>query len=161
MGKTEENKIKADDVNYAIYKIGDWDNDYEINQVGLSSEIPVTENTMDHVKLSMDEIRRAEFEIDNKTVNGSVAIAFQLNSKIQEMDLADAIELEQKEFDNITEELANVELMDNDDEISLDSKDYLIYKLEKECHVTKSIPANDFTKKYHDMEIKKIEDALN
>ena len=45
--------------------------------------------------------------------------------------------------------------------IPLESEDYLIYKLEKECHVTTSIPANEFTKKYYQDEIKRIEDALD
>ena len=38
---------------------------------------------------------------------------------------------------------------------------YLIYKLEKDCHVTTSIPANDFTKKFYQDELKRIEDALD
>ena len=40
-----EEIIRIDDINYAIYKIGEWKNDYEINQIGLSKEIPVTKNT--------------------------------------------------------------------------------------------------------------------
>ena len=56
-------KINVDDINYAIYKIGEWQNNYEINQIGLSREIPVTKNTLTHVKMSMDEIRKSEFNI--------------------------------------------------------------------------------------------------
>ena len=54
-----------------------------------------------------------------------------------------------------------MELLSDDDTISLDSEEYLIYKLEKECHVTTSIPANEFTKEFHKQELKKIEEALD
>ena len=93
--------INFDNINYAIYKVGTWKNHYEINQIGLSREIPVTNATLHHVKLSMEEIRKSEFDIDNKTVNGFVAIALQLNPKIQKMDLDDVIALEQKEYERI------------------------------------------------------------
>lgn len=156
-----EEIINLDDMNYAVYKIGEWKNNYEINQIGLSNEIPVTKNTLMHVKFSMDEIRNSRFSISDKTVNGFVAIALQLNPKVQEMELDDAVELEQKEYDSILEELDGLELLDENGTIPLESEDYLIYKLEKECHVTTSIPANEFTKKHYQDEIKKIEDALD
>ncbi|MEE1129019.1 MAG: hypothetical protein UHW99_03455 [Methanobrevibacter sp.] len=153
--------INIDDMNYAVYKIGDWKNHYEINQIGLSREIPVTENTLTHVKFSMEEIRNSKFEISDKEVNGFVAIALQLNPKVQDMDLEDVISLEQKEYDDILKELENLELLDEDGTIPLETEDYLIYKLEKECHVTNSIPANKFTKKFYFDEMKRIEDALS
>ena len=156
-----EKIISLDDMNYAVYKIGEWKNNYEINQIGLSKEIPVTKNTLMHVKFSMDEIRNSRFGISDKTVNGFVAIALQLNPKVQEMELDDAIDLEQKEYESILEELDALELLDENDSIPLENDDYLIYKLEKECHVTTSIPANEFTKKYYQDEIKRIEDALD
>jgi len=157
---SDDNKINVNDINYAVYKLGNWKNEYEINQIGLSKEIPVTKPTITHIKFSMEEIRKSQFDISNKTVNGFVAIAFQLNPKIQEMDLEDVIELEQKEFDNIIDELDNLELLDENSTIDLDDENYLIYKLEKECHVTTSIPANEHTKKYYEDEIKKIDDAV-
>ena len=153
--------INVNDINYAIYKIGDWKNDYEINQIGLSNEIPVTKNTVFHVKMSMDEIRKSEFAFSDKTVNGFVAIATQLNPKILEMDVDDIISLEKEEYDNIINELDGLELLAEDDSIPLDSEEYLIYKLEKECHVTTSTPANEFTKKFYQNELKKIEEALD
>ena len=156
----DEEIIKVDDINYAIYKIGDWKNDYEINQVGLSREIPVTENTLVHVKFSMDEIRNTKFDMSDKEVNGFVAIAEQLNSKIQEMDLEDVIELEEKEYQNIIKELDELELLSNDETVPLDGEDYLIYKLEKEHHVTKSTPANEFTRQFYISELKRIKEAL-
>ena len=157
----DEKIISLDDINYAVYKIGEWENHYEINQIGLSNEIPVTENTVQHVKFSMEEIRNTKFNISDKTVNGFVAIALQLNSKLQDMDLDEVIDLEETEYNNILEELSKLELLSDDDSLSLDGEDYLIYKLEKDCHVTISIPANDYTKKFFDNELKKIEDALD
>ena len=157
----DEKIISLDDINYAVYKIGEWENHYEINQIGLSNEIPVTENTVQHVKFSMEEIRNTKFNISDKTVNGFVAIALQLNSKLQDMDLDEVVDLEETEYKNILEELSKLELLSDDDSLSLDGEDYLIYKLEKDCHVTVSIPANDYTKKFFDNELKKIEDALD
>jgi len=153
--------INIDDINYAVYKIGDWKNNYEINQIGISSEIPVTKNTVHHVKLSMEEIRMSTFEISDKSVNGFVAIALQLNPKVQEMELDDVIALEEKEYDDILKELDDLVLLDDDGTLSLETEDYLIYKLEKDCHVTNSIPANKFTKRFYLDEIKRIEDALS
>lgn len=153
--------VNVNDINYAIYKIGDWKNDYEINQIGLSNEIPVTKNTVFHVKMSMDEIRKSEFAFSDKTVNGFVAIATQLNPKILEMDVDDIISLEKEEYDNIINELDGLELLAEEDSIPLDSEEYLIYKLQKECHVTTATPANEYTLKFHANELKKIEDALN
>ena len=157
----EKKMINVDDINYAIYKIGEWKNNYEINQIGLSSEVPVTKNTVFHIKMSMDEIRHSEFSISDKKVNGFVAISYQLNPKLQDMDIDDVINLENEEYDNILAELDSLELLDENDSIPLENDDYLIYKLEKECHVKTSIPANDFTKEFHANELKKIEDALN
>lgn len=153
--------INVDDMNYAVYKLGEWKNNYEINQIGLSKEIPVTKYTLTHIKFTMDEIRNSRFDISDKTVNGFVAIALQLNPKVQEMDLDDAIALEEKEFEMIIEELDNLELLDDDGTIPLETEDYLIYKLEKEHHVTNSTPVNDFAKRYYLDELKRIEDALD
>ncbi len=156
-----EDIVKVNDINYAIYKIGKWENDYEINQIGLSREIPVSEPTVFHVKFSMEEIRNTKFDMSDKKVNGFVAIAEQLNPKIQEMDLDEVIELEEKEYQNILKELDNLELLDNDETIPLDTEDYLIYKLEKEHHLTKSFPANEFTRQFYIDELKRIKEALD
>lgn len=153
--------INLDDINYAVYKIGEWQNHYEINQIGLSREIPVTKNTITHIKFSMDEIRNSEFSISDKKVNGFVAIAMQLNPKVQEMELDDAIELEEKEYQNILSELDGLDVLGDDESIPLESDEYLIYKLEKDCHVTTSTPANEFTQKFYEEELKRIEDALD
>ena len=157
----DEKIINLDDINYAVYKIGEWKNNYEINQIGLSKEIPVTKNTITHIKFSMDEIRASQFSISDKTVNGFVAIAMQLNPKVQEMELDDVVEHEEKEYQNILDELENLEVLSDDETLPLENDEYLIYKLEKDCHVTTSIPANDFTKKFYQDELKRIEDALD
>lgn len=153
--------INVDDINYAIYTIGEWENTYEINQIGLSSEIPATKNTVFHVKFSMEEIRNTKFSSSDKEINGFVALALHLNPKIQEMELDEVIELEEKEYQDILKELDGLELLDDGETIPLDGEDYLIYKLEKDCHVTTSIPANSFTTDYYNNELKKIEDALD
>lgn len=158
---TDEKTINLDDINYAVYKIGEWKNHYEINQIGLSREIPVTKNTIMHIKFSMDEIRASQFDLSDKKVNGFVAIAMQLNPKVQEMQLDDIIDLEEKEYQNILDELENLELLGDEESIPLETEDYLIYKLEKDCHVTTSIPANEFTKQFYKDELKRIEEALD
>ena len=157
----DEEIINLDDINYAVYKIGEWKNHYEINQIGLSREIPVTKNTIDHIKFSMDEIRNSQFSLSDKTVNGFVAIAMQLNPKVQEMELDDVIELEENEYKNILSELDGLDVLSDDESIPLEGEEYLIYKLEKECHVTTSIPANEFTQKFYEAELKRIDDALD
>ena len=157
----DEKSINLDDINYAVYKIGDWKNHYEINQIGLSHEIPVTKNTVTHIKFSMDEIRNSEFSVSDMKVNGFVAIAIQLNPKVQQMEVKDIVKLEEEEYQNILSELDNLELLDDGESIPLEGEDYLIYKLEKDCHVTTSIPANEFTQKFYEAELKKIEDALD
>ena len=157
----DEEIINLDDINYAVYKIGEWKNHYEINQIGLSREIPVTKNTITHIRFSMDEIRNSQFSLSDKTVNGFVAIAMQLNPKIQDMELDDVIELEENEYQNILSELDGLDVLSDDESIPLDGEEYLIYKLEKDCHVTTSTPANEFTQKFYEEELKKIEDALD
>lgn len=154
------NEINVDDINYAIYTVGSWKNNYKINQVGISNEIPATEATIHHVKLSMGEIRAAVSDLGDYKVNGLIAIAYVLNPSIHEMDIKDIIKLEEEEFNKITEELNNLEVL-SEGTIPLDTEDYLIYKLEKECHVTKSVPANDFTRKYQEEELKKIKESLS
>ncbi len=153
--------INVDNINYAIYKIGEWENNYEINQVGLSHEIPVTKATLKHVKLSMEEIRKSEFDFSDKKVNGFIAIAMQLNPKIQDMEIDEMIELEEKEYQNILRELDSLELLDDNETIPIENEEYLIYKLQKEHHITKSTPANEFTKQYSLEELRRIKDALS
>lgn len=157
----DKEMIKINDINYAIYKIGEWKNNYEINQIGFSREIPVSLSTLKHVKMSMEEIRSSKFDLGEKEVNGFVAIALELNPKVKEMDLDDVIALEEKEYEDILNELDDLELLNDDETLPLDSEEYLIYKLEKEHHLTKSTPANEFTRQFYIDELKRIKDALN
>ena len=153
--------INVDDINYAIYTIGEWKNNYEINQIGLSKEIPATKNTLSHVKSSMEEIRNAKFSSSDKEINGFVALAIHLNPKVQDMDLDEVIKLEETEYQNLLYESDDLELLDDGETIPLNGEDFLIYKLKKDCHVTTSTPANSFTVDYYNNELKKIEDALD
>ena len=124
-------KISLDDMNYAIYTVGNWKNSYKINQIGISHEVPATELTLEHVKFSMEEIRNSEFDLDNEKVNGFIALAYTFNPEIQKMDVKDIIKLEQEEFELISEELEALEVL-SEGEIPLENEDYLVYKLEKE-----------------------------
>ena len=156
----DENEIiNFNDINYAIYKFGNWKNHYEINQIGLSKEIPVTESTLNHVKQTMEEIRKSQFNISDRDVNGFVAIALQLNSKLVEMDMDDVIELEREEYEMILNELDDLDIL-SEGFTPLDTEEYLIYKLEKDCHVINSIPANKYTKKFFVEEMKRIDDSI-
>ena len=77
------------------------------------------------------------------------------------MDLDEVIKLEETEYQNILNELDDLELLDDGETIPLNGEDFLIYKLKKDCHVTTSTPANSFTVDYYNNELKKIEDALD
>ncbi|KZX15311.1 hypothetical protein MBCUT_15800 [Methanobrevibacter cuticularis] len=151
-------KISFSDINYAIYKIGNWKNSYEINLIGDSNEIPVTEATKNHVLLSMEEIRKSRFDIGDKKVNGLVALAIQLCDKFKDSDIDELVAKEEKEYENILNELNDLEVENPNDSIELENDKFLIYKLEKEDHVTIARPANKFTENHHIEEIKKLQE---
>lgn len=150
-------KIKCNDINYAIYTIGNWKNDYEINLIGVSNEIPATNVCKDHVLFNMEQIRKSVFETEGEELNGILALAKQLNPNLNEKSLEDLRTQEEKEYKNILEEINNLDLLNDEDSVNLDSEEYLIYKLEKEEHsITTSKPANKFTSNHHLEEIKKL-----
>ncbi len=151
-----EAQIKCNDKNYAIYKVANWENEYRINIIGTSNEIPVTEPTKTHILKNMEQIRLAEFEIGDTKLNGMLGLAMQLNPNLADEKLEDLIDLEQKEFEMITSELENLEYKSAKDRINIDTTNYLIYKLEFDGHNLTSKPVNDFTKMYHMEEIKKL-----
>jgi len=155
----EDTLINLDDMNYAIYKLGNWKTEYKINLIGLSNEIPLTENTKDHVIFSMNQIRNSEFDFNGTPVNGFIALAYGTNPNIQKMPVNELIDLEKQEFDNIMDELNDLEFLKNP--IKLDDDEYLIYKLEEECHIRKAIPANEFTLAYHNAEIEKLKKQID
>lgn len=155
---SEYKTIVANNINYAVYKIGDWDNDYEINILGTSRELPLTQVTKDHMVKNMEQIRLSEFELSDVVVNGMVALAMQLNPEVAKKDINELIELEKKEFDLISSELDSAKLIDSSELINLNGEEYLIYKLEYDGHMLVSKPANDFTKKHHIREIKRLKE---
>ena len=154
----EEKEIKCDNINYAVYKIDDWENDYEINIIGTAREKPVTEPTLKHMLKQMDHIRVYVFEIGGKEVNGMIGLAMQLNQAIQKRDLDELIELEEKEFKNIMDELNSIELKKSDETIALDTDEFVIYKLEYDGHTLSPKPYNDYAKRHQMEEIKRLKE---
>lgn len=148
--------IKCKDRNYAIYKVGNWKNEYKINVIGTSTEIPLTAATKHHVELNMEQIRSSSFELGGRQVNGMVGLAVQLNPGLMSENLDELVELEEKEFELINEELDNLELKGDKEEIDPNSFEYLIYHLVYEGHNLTSKPANDFTREYHIGEIRRL-----
>jgi hypothetical protein len=157
--ETENKEIRFDDINYAIYKIGSWNNEYKINLIGKSNEIPITKATVNHVILSMKEIRKSNFEIEGENLNGILALSLQLNKELKNTPIKELIAIEKEEYDNIIIELNNLKFDDPNKSINLDNQEYLIYKLEKEHHVTVAKPASKFTEKHHLKEIEKLKNA--
>ncbi|WP_295617125.1 hypothetical protein [uncultured Methanobrevibacter sp.] len=154
----EEKEIKCDNINYAVYRIGDWKNDYEINILGTASEIPVTKPTLDHMVKHMDHIRASVFEIDGKEINGMIGLAMQFNPSFASRDLDELIDLEEKEFESIMDELNSIELKTAEDTIALDTDEFVIYKLEYDGHTLSPKPYNDYAKRHQMEEIKRLKE---
>ncbi len=154
----EEKEIKCDNINYAVYKIGNWKNDYEINIIGTASEIPVTKPTLEHMVKQMDHIRTSVFEIGGKEVNGMIGLAMQFNPSFATRDIDELIELEEKEFKNIMDELNSAELKTAEDTIALDTDEFVIYKLEYDGHTLSPKPYNDYAKRHQMEEIKRLKE---
>ena len=150
--------ISFSDVNYAIYKIGKWKNTYKINLIGTSNEIPATEVTKEHVLSNINEIRNSKFELGENEVNGIVALSIQLNPELQGMDITQIIADEELEYKNIVDEIEGLELEDPNGFIELENDKFLIYKLEKDHHVTVAKPANGLTMKHHAEEIQRLKE---
>ncbi len=155
---SEEKEIKCDNINYAVYKIGNWKNDYEINIIGTASEIPVTKPTLEHMLKQMDHIRTSVFEIGGKEVNGMIGLAMQFNPSFATRDIDELIELEEKEFKNIMDELNSAELKTAEDTIALDTDEFVIYKLEYDGHTLSPKPYNDYAKRHQMEEIKRLKE---
>ena len=133
-------KINCDNINYAVYRIGNWENDYEINILGTASEIPVTKPTLEHMVKQMDHIRASVFNIGGKR------------------DIDELIELEEKEHENIMNELNSLELKEAKDVIFLDTDEFVIYKLEYDGHTLSPKPYNDYAKRHQMEEIKRLKE---
>lgn len=154
----KKEKIKCDNINYAVYRIDDWENDYEINIIGTAREIPVTQPTLEHMLKQMDHIRQSVFEIGGKEVNGMIGLSMQFNPSFASRDIDELIEQEQNEFDSIMAELNALELKDAKDVIFLDTDEYVIYKLEYDGHSLSPKPYNDYAKQHHLDEIKRLKE---
>ena len=152
MGK----EIKFGNENYTIYRIEEKKNDYKLNVTGTSSQLPASEPTKKHLLLQMEQIRKAQFDFKEKTVNGMVGIGLQLNENLIDMPIEDLIKLEEEEYKNILDEINNLKLEPNDKFVSLDTEDYLIYKLEMEHDGLKVQPATPFTLEFHLKEVEKL-----
>ncbi|MDR2967026.1 MAG: hypothetical protein LBU74_03655 [Methanobacteriaceae archaeon] len=148
--------ISFNDINYAIYKIGNWKKSYKINLIGTSNEIPATEVTKGHVLFNMDEIRKSTFETEGKEVNGIVGLSMQLNKDLQGIAIDEIIMEEKQEYENIVDEINSLDYEDSNGVIELENDKFLIYKLEKDHHVTKAKPANVLTMKHHEKEIQRL-----
>lgn len=151
-------KINCDNINYAVYKIGNWQNDYEINIIGTANEIPVTKPTLEHMLKQMDHIRVSVFNIGGKEVNGMIGLAMQFNPSFASRDLDELVELEEKEYKNIMDELNGLELKDAKDVIFLDTDEFVIYKLEYDGHTLSPKPYNDYAQKHQMEEIKRLKE---
>jgi len=150
--------ISFNDINYAIYRIGNWKNSYEINLIGTSNEIPATENTKEHVLGNLNEIRNSKFDINGKEVNGIVGLSIQLNPLLQGKNIDDLVAKEEDEYENIVNEINGLETEDSEGSIELENDKFLIYKLEKDHHVTIAKPANGLTMKHHAEEIQRLKE---
>ena len=150
--------ISFNDINYAIYRLGKWKNSYRINLIGTSNEIPATETTKEHVLTNMNEIRNSKFELEGKEVNGIVGLSIQLNPQLQRENINEVIAGEENEYKNIVEEINALEFEDSNGSIELENDEFLIYKLEKDHHVTVAKPANNFTMKHHAEEIQRLKE---
>ncbi|MDR1721754.1 MAG: hypothetical protein LBR24_01745 [Methanobrevibacter sp.] len=156
--KEKDIEIGFDDINYAVYKIGNWAKEYRVNLIGKANEIPVTQVTVDHVSMSMEEIRKSVFEVGGEELNGILALSLQLDPALTNIPLTDLIAIEEEEYKDIVKELKNLVLEDEKKTVPLENDDYLIYKLEKDHHVTIAKPANSFTEKHHQEEIEKLKE---
>ena len=142
--------------NYTIYRVGDWKHDYKLNVTGTSSQLPASEPTKKHVLSQMEQIRKAEFEWEGKKVNGMIGIGLQLNEDFQKLSAEELINLEEKEYKQILEELDNLKLEDNNKFLSLETKDFLVYKLEMAHEGLQVQPATPYTLEYHLNEIEEL-----
>jgi hypothetical protein len=142
--------------NYTIYKIGEWENDYKLNVTGTSSQLPASQPTKKHVLSQMEQIRKAVFDFKGEKVNGMIGIGLQLNEDLIDMPVEDLIKLEETEYNQILDEINNLNLEDNNKFLSLETEDFLVYKLEMEHDGLKVQPATPYTLEYHLKEIEKL-----
>ncbi len=106
----------------------------------------------------MDYIRVSVFNIDGKEVNGMIGLAMQFNPSFASRDIDELIELEEKEHENIMNELNSLELKEAKDVIFLGTDEFVIYKLEYDGHTLSPKPYNDYAKRHQMEEIKRLKE---
>ena len=87
-----------------------------------------------------------------------IGLAMQFNKSFASRDLDELIDLEEKEFKNIMDELNSIELKKAEDTISLDTDEFVIYKLEYDGHTLSPKPYNDYAKRHQMEEIKRLKE---
>ncbi len=154
--KEDKNFVSFNDNNYAIYRFEEWDNNYKINILGIDNEIPANEITKNQSLKIMDEIRSYNFNYKEKEINGMVAIAINFNDNLFNEDIDQLIAIEEQEYEDMKNELYNLDLEDSNDFVKLNNDKFLIYKLYYREGGVLSRPANYFTRKHSSVEISKI-----
>ena len=87
-----------------------------------------------------------------------IGLAMQFNPSFATRDIDELIELEEKEFKNIMDELNSAELKTAEDTIALDTDEFVIYKLEYDGHTLSPKPYNDYAKRHQMEEIKRLKE---
>ena len=85
-----------------------------------------------------------------------IGLGMQLNQSMQKRDLDELIQQEEKEYQSIMEELNALELKSAEDTISLDTDEYVIYKLEYDGHTLSPKPYNDYAIRHQKEEIERL-----
>ncbi len=152
----EEGLVFFDDDSYAVYRLGNWENKYNINLMGIDNEIPATEITKNQSLKIMNEIRNYSFNYRGVEINGMLGLAIRYTDLNLE-DIDKLIAIEKREYENIKKELANLKLENYKDFVELNNEKFLIYKLKENCHgAVMSRPANNFTREHSTVELSKI-----
>lgn len=150
------NQYFSNDDSYAVYRLGKWRNNYKLNLLGIDNEIPATQITKNQSLNIIDEIRKYNFNFKGFRINGMVGLAIRFNG-LQNEDVGELIDTEEKEYYNIKNELNKLKLENPSDFIEINNEKFLIYKLRENCHgAILSKPVNEFTRKYSTVYLSKI-----
>lgn len=154
-----DNFVFFDDNSYAIYRLGNWSNKYNINLLGIDNEIPTTQITRDQSLKIMEKIRKYNFAFKGVEINGMLGLAIRfsnLYATLKYDSLDELISLEELEYKNIKKELANLKLEDPKNFIELNNEKFLIYKLKENCQgAVMSRPVNNFTREHSTLNLVK------
>lgn len=152
----DDKLVFFNDDSYAVYRLGKWRNNYKLNLLGIDNEIPATQITKNQSLNIIDEIRKYNFNFKGFRINGMVGLAIRFNG-LQNEDVGELIDTEEKEYYNIKNELNKLKLENPSDFIEINNEKFLIYKLRENCHgAILSKPVNEFTRKYSTVYLSKI-----